>query len=69
MFLCLKRVLSFQTNVRTRPLKQKHGHTHPDLLDLLKTLFDNTVDLPYSAQGSNLGKLRPIHSIQPSLTD
>ncbi len=58
-----------QTNVRTRPLKQKHGHTHPDLLDLFKPLFDYTLDLPYSAHGSNLGELRPTHSMQLLFTE
>ncbi|CAB1103466.1 unnamed protein product [Ectocarpus sp. CCAP 1310/34] len=47
-----------KTNVRTPQLKQKHGSTNPEFLDVFNTLFNHTLHLNKGAHGTNLGEMR-----------
>ncbi|CAM9852900.1 unnamed protein product [Ectocarpus sp. 4 AP-2014] len=48
-----------KTNVRTPQLKQKHGSTNPEFLDVFNTLFNHTLNLNKGAHGTNLA---PAHA-------
>ncbi|CAM9428563.1 unnamed protein product, partial [Ectocarpus sp. 13 AM-2016] len=43
-----------KTNVRTPQVKQKHGSTNPEFLDVFNTLFDHTLHLNNGEHGTNL---------------
>ncbi|CAN0396529.1 unnamed protein product, partial [Ectocarpus sp. 8 AP-2014] len=43
-----------KTNVRTPQVKQKHGSTNPEFLNVFNTLFNHTLHLNKGAHGTNL---------------